>query len=328
MTRLNTLVKNVTVVRPETGADGGEQLDIGITDGTFSRLEPNIPAEDADVVVDGRGLLAFPGVVDGHQHWGIYNSLEDDTDTESRASAQGGVTTGLTYMRTGQYYLNTGGPYREFFPKVLAASEGRSFIDYAFHLAPMSREHIDEIPSIITDLGVTSFKIFMFYGSHGLHGASSDQSAFLMIPPDERYDVAHFEFVMRGIQKARAEHPELADQISLSLHCETAEIMTAYTKMVAGRGVAVGAGGLQRLAPAALGGARRDDRVVPRGRDGAAEHQPAAPVVGQGADGGDADAGGLPPRELPARGHHRPPARRHHDGARPGRQGQPATAAA
>jgi allantoinase len=236
MTRLNTLVKNVTVVRPETGADDGEQLDIGITDGRFSRLEADIRADEADVVVDGRGLLAFPGAVDGHQHWGIYNSLEDDTDTESRASAQGGVTTGITYMRTGKYYLNTGGPYREFFPKVLAASEGRSFIDYAFHLAPMSREHIEEIPSIITDLGVTSFKIFMFYGSHGLHGASSDQSSFLMIPPDERYDVAHFEFVMRGLAKAKAEHPELADQISLSLHCETAEIMTAYTKMVQAEG--------------------------------------------------------------------------------------------
>jgi allantoinase len=123
---------------------------------------------------------------------------------------------------------------------VLAASEGRSFIDYAFHLAPMSREHIEEIPSIVTDLGVTSFKIFMFYGSHGLHGASSDQSSFLMIPPDERYDVAHFEFVMRGIAKAKAEHPELADQISLSLHCETAEIMTAYTKMVQAAGTLSG----------------------------------------------------------------------------------------
>ena len=32
-----------------------------------------------------------------------------------------------------------------------------------------------------------------------------------MIPPDERYDVAHFEFVMRGIQEAREELPELAD---------------------------------------------------------------------------------------------------------------------
>ena len=101
-----------------------------------------------------------------------------------------------------------------------------------FHLAPMMREHIDEIPWLIQDQGVTSFKIFMFYGSHGLHGRSDNQSDFLMIPPDERYDIAHFEFVMRGIQEAREKLPEYADSISLSLHCETAEIMTAYTKLV------------------------------------------------------------------------------------------------
>jgi len=163
MTRLQTLLKNVTVVRPDVpGADDGEQLDLGISDGRFVRVERDIPAEDAEVVVDGRGRLAFPGVVDAHQHWGIYNPLEEDTGTESRASAQGGVTTGLTYMRTGQYYLNRGGPYRDFFPQVLAASEGRSYVDYAFHLAPMSREHIGEIPALIQDFGVTSFKIFMF----------------------------------------------------------------------------------------------------------------------------------------------------------------------
>jgi allantoinase len=178
--------------------------------------------------------------VDAHQHWGIYNPLDEDTTTESRASAQGGVTTGITYMRTGQYYLNAGGPYREFFPKVLAASEGRSYIDYAFHLAPMSKEHIGEIPSLIQDFGVTSFKIFMFYGGHGLHGASSDQSSFLMIPPDERYDLAHFEFVMRGIQEAREKLTDLAPHVSLSLHCETAEIMTAYTKMVQAEGTLKG----------------------------------------------------------------------------------------
>jgi allantoinase len=72
----------------------------------------------------------------------------------------------------------------------------------------------------------------MFYGSHGLHGRSADQSSFLMTPPGERYDLAHFEFVMRGVQKVREERPELADGISLSLHCETAEIMAAYTKLV------------------------------------------------------------------------------------------------
>jgi allantoinase len=34
------------------------------------------------------------------------------------------------------------------------------------------------------------------------------------------------------VQRAREQFPELADQISLSLHCETAEIMSAYTRMV------------------------------------------------------------------------------------------------
>ena len=233
MTRLQTLLKNVTVVRPDVpGADDGEQLDLGISDGRFVRVERDIPAEDAEVVVDGRGRLAFPGVVDAHQHWGIYNPLEEDTETESRASAQGGVTTGLTYMRTGQYYLNRGGPYRDFFPQVLAASEGRSYVDYAFHLAPMSREHIGEIPALIQDFGVTSFKIFMFYGGHGLHGASSDQSSFLMIPRDERHDLAHFPFVMRGVQAARAQLPDPAPPVSLSLACGTAEILNAYTKLV------------------------------------------------------------------------------------------------
>jgi allantoinase len=37
---------------------------------------------------------------------------------------------------------------------------------------------------------------------------------------------------MRAIQAAREKMPERAAQISLSLHCETAEIMTAYTKIV------------------------------------------------------------------------------------------------
>jgi allantoinase len=239
--KLDTLIKNVTVIRPEvSGSPDGERLDLGIVDGRFARIEADIPEEDADTVIGGRGLLAFPGVVDAHQHWGIYNPLSDDATTESRASAQGGVTTGLTYMRTGQYYLNQGGPYSEFFPQVLEQSKDRSFIDYGFHLAPMMREHIDEIPSIIENFGVTSFKIFMFYGSHGLHGRSADQSSFLMIPKEERYDLAHFEFVMRGVQAAREKLPDQADHISLSLHCETAEIMTAYTRMVEQEGTLTG----------------------------------------------------------------------------------------
>lgn len=228
----DTLIRNVLIVRPDF--DDAIEADIAVSDGKIVAVESGIDSALARHVVEGNGRVAFPGAVDAHQHWGIYNPLDEDTASESRAAAQGGVTSGISYMRTGQYYLNKGGSYADFYPEVRALAEGRSTIDYAFHIAPMMASHIDEIDNLITEHGVSSFKIFMFYGSHGLHGRSSDQSSFLMTPPDERYDYAHFEFVMRGVQRAREAHPELADQISLSLHCETAEIMAAYTKMVEG----------------------------------------------------------------------------------------------
>ena len=117
---------------------------------------------------------------------------------------------------------------------------------------------------------------------------------------------------MRGIQAAREDErfAEIADQISLSLHCETAEIMTRLHQARRGGGHADRAGGLQRLAPAALRGPRGHHRVLPRPRDRAAQHQPAAPDVAQGDRGGDADGRDVPARRLPPRGHRRPPARR------------------
>ncbi|WP_280504790.1 dihydroorotase family protein [Nocardia farcinica] len=235
---IDLLIRHARVVRPGTDTpEPPPPVDIAVTDGRISAVGPGLAVSDAARVVDAEGLLAFPGVVDGHQHWGIYRDLAADTDSESRACAQGGVTTSLTYMRTGQYYLNRGGPYREFVPVALDAMAGRSFVDHALHLAPMTAEHIAEIPSLIEDFGIVSFKIFMFYGGHGLHGRSDDQAAFLMIGRDERYDLAHFEFVMRALTAARARY---GAAVSLSLHCETAEIMAAYTAMVEREGVLTG----------------------------------------------------------------------------------------
>ncbi|MEP6825195.1 MAG: hydantoinase, partial [Ramlibacter sp.] len=221
------LIKNVRVVRPHGNVV--HEADIAIKDGKFAKIAPAIDAGSAKEVHDGHGRLAFPGVVDAHMHSGIYAPLEEDAISESKAAAMGGVTSSLNYFRTGQYYLNKGGPYRKFFPEVLKLAKGRFHVDYGFHLAPMDSKHIQEIPELIEKHGVSSFKIFMFYGSHGLHGASDTQKDFLMIGEDERYDLAHFEFIMRGVQAAREQMPERASQISLSLHCETAEIMTAYT---------------------------------------------------------------------------------------------------
>lgn len=247
MPDLDLLIKNVKVVthdRVEPAA-----VDIGIADGKFARIEAGIPDSAARTVVDGGGRLAFPGVVDAHQHWGIYNDLGADATSESRACAQGGVTTSLTYIRTGRYYLNRGGSYREFFPDVLSAVAGKSHVDYGFHLAPMTAEHLTEIPDLVSEFGVSSFKIFMFYGGHGLHGSSDDQNEFLMIPPGQRYDLAHFEFVMRAIQEARQKYPQWSNSISLSLHCETAEIMRAYTAMVQADGSLSGLEAYHRSRP-------------------------------------------------------------------------------
>lgn len=230
----DTLIKDIRLVRPR--ADGTPASDIAIADGRFAEVAPDIDADRAKKVIDGGGRLAFPGLVDAHMHTGIYAPLDVDAVTESRAAAMGGVTSSINYMRTGKYYLNKGGSYLDFFPEVLELSEGRFHVDYAYHLAPMSAQHIGEIDALVEEHGVTSFKIFMFYGGYGLHGRSSDQSDFLMIGEDEKYDIAHFEFVMRGVQRAMARHPEIADRISLSLHCETAEIMAAYTKIVESEG--------------------------------------------------------------------------------------------
>jgi len=228
--KFDTLVKNVRLVRPkETEVS---KVDIAIRDGKFAAIGFDLSTNEADNVLDAEGLLGFPGLVDAHMHVGIYQELANDALVESRAAAMGGVTTSLNYMRTGQYYLNRGGPYREFFPEVLRLSDRRFYVDYAYHLAPISRSHIDELEMLLEEFGVASFKIFMFYGGYGLHGKSSGQSEFLMIDEDESYDFAHFEFVMRGVRRLMDAHPELAPYISLSLHCELAEIMSAYTSLV------------------------------------------------------------------------------------------------
>ncbi|MEI6264803.1 MAG: dihydroorotase family protein [Sphingobacteriia bacterium] len=224
------LIKNVQIVRPNES--GTIDASIAIKDGKIVKVASGIAEAEAAQVYDGKKQLAFPGITDAHMHTGIYNPLEEDAVTESKAAAMGGVTSSLNYIRTGKYYLNKTGPYAEFYPEVLTISKGRFFVDYTYHIAPIQYSHIDEIELLVEKFGVTSFKIFMFYGNYGLHGTSNSQKDFLMTPDGEYYDYAHFEFIMRGVKKAMDRFPEKANSISLGLHCETAEIMRAYTNIV------------------------------------------------------------------------------------------------
>jgi allantoinase len=103
---LDLLSKRVRAVRPHRAAV--ERLDLGVRDGRFARVAPEIPPAEAATVFDADHLLGFPGVVDAHTHVGIDAPLAEDARTESRAAASGGVTTMLTYFRSGQYDLTRG----------------------------------------------------------------------------------------------------------------------------------------------------------------------------------------------------------------------------
>jgi allantoinase len=116
----------------------------------------------------------------------------------------------------------------------LSISKGRYWADYGYHLAPIQGRHIEEMEMLATEFGVPSFKIFMFYGGYGLHGkaGAGAQSQFLMLDEGDRYDLAHFEFIMRSAGRLMKNHPDIADYVSVSLHCEVADILNAYTKIV------------------------------------------------------------------------------------------------
>ena len=208
--QLTTVINNAKIVRPnQTKSTKGS---IGIIDDKIVMVKDKIPKTaitDQTKIIDGSKLLAFPGVVDAHTHTGIYAPLADDAVSESKAAASGGVTTMLNYFRTGQYYLNRGGSYRTFYPDVLGLSDGNYYVDYAYHLASINASHIEEMDDLLTNFGVSSFKIFMFYGGYGLHGGSNQDSQrqFLMLEEHDNYDIAHFEMIMR---KAAAAHPKIS----------------------------------------------------------------------------------------------------------------------
>jgi allantoinase len=74
----------------------------------------------------------------------------------------------------------------------------------------------------------------MFYGGYGLHGSADPDALrrFLQLEAGDHYDLAHFEFVMRAAAAIRRKHPALAEHVSVSLHCEIADILAAYTRLV------------------------------------------------------------------------------------------------
>lgn len=221
MTRYDTAVLGGTVVFPGRGP---VRCDLGLREGRIAAIADELSPQNAEEAIEARGLYVLPGAVDSHLHFGIYRDLATDVQTETTSSLVGGVTTAISYFRTGQHYLNRTGPYQEILPTVLDATDGNAHVDYAYHLAPMTGEHIGEIDWLVREAGIASFKYFMFYKGLNLAGDSTDAQAFTM---SDSYDFGHLYAMMEQIAATASDSGDDA-RISLSIHCENAELIKLF----------------------------------------------------------------------------------------------------
>ena len=155
---MTTLVKNGTVV---TSADRYD-ADIYIDKGRISLIGQglNVPA---DTIVDASGKLVMPGGIDVHTHLDMPfggTTSADDFESGTIAAAHGGTTTVVDFA-----IQNFGEGLFPAFEGWSKKAEGRSVIDYAFHM--IVRELTDQVSGDMDKLtkheGVTSFKLFMAY---------------------------------------------------------------------------------------------------------------------------------------------------------------------
>lgn len=228
MAQYEVAVVNGTVAIP----GGTARASIGIRGGRIVAVVDDEHV-DADEVIDAEGRLVLPGAVDPHFHLGIYRNISEDTESETLSSLVGGVTSVISYFRTGHHYLDKSGPYEEIFPQVLEATAGRSRVDFGYHLAPMLRSQIAEIPALVERHGVTSFKYYMFYKGLDLAGASLDAESYTMA---EHYDLGHLYEIM----EAAASCAGTGSRVSVSIHCEQPELIRVFMERVQADGVLTG----------------------------------------------------------------------------------------
>jgi dihydropyrimidinase len=153
-----TLVRNGTIVTAADRYDADIYIDKGVI--TLIGRGLNLPA---DTQVDASGKLVLPGGIDVHTHldmpFGGTNSA-DDFLTGTVAAAHGGTTTLIDFA-----IQSFGEGLYPAFEGWMARAEGKSVIDYAFHMIvrELSDQASHDMDRMTRHEGVTSFKLFMAY---------------------------------------------------------------------------------------------------------------------------------------------------------------------
>jgi allantoinase len=129
------------------------RANILVADGTIKSLTEK-KRSNADEMVDARGRLVIPGLVDGHAH--LYDpafTYREDFTSGTAAAAAGGVTTVVDMVLT----TPVDSPDRV--RVKIDAGRRSSLIDFSLHAGMMNLNNLRNIPAI-AELGVRSFKTF------------------------------------------------------------------------------------------------------------------------------------------------------------------------
>lgn len=156
---MRKVIKNGTIV---TAADT-YNADILIENGVISQIGQNISIDDRSEFIDAEGCYVFPGGIDPHTHLEMPfggTVTKDDFETGTIAAAYGGTTTVIDFCLT-----NKGEPLKDAIDTWHGKSKGKAVIDYGFHLmiGEVNEDVLEELPSVIENEGITSFKVFMAY---------------------------------------------------------------------------------------------------------------------------------------------------------------------
>jgi len=135
------------------------ERNIVINDGKISDFTTDVPS--CDKKIQAKGLVAIPGLIDTHVHYGVYSPIEEAAKTESRAAALGGVTTMMRMLRLGR-------SYKKYLQDQLVASKTNHYVDYTIHATIFDEKQAEEM-QYCAENGITSFKIYMNLGGEVGH---------------------------------------------------------------------------------------------------------------------------------------------------------------
>src|SRR5471032_715822 len=157
---MRTLITNGTIV----GATGLQVADVLVDGETIAAIGGGLAAAGltADETIDASGRYVLPGAIDVHTHMELPfggTFAKDTFETGTRAAAFGGTTTIIDFA-----VQSRGKSLREGLDSWHAKAEGRTVVDYGFHMimSDVNDATLAEMDQLV-DEGVPDFKLFTAY---------------------------------------------------------------------------------------------------------------------------------------------------------------------